>query len=90
MDKELIREVVNAVFKQELLTNWHTYALMAGMWLLFKFLDSLIGPYVTRRAQALATKADFENAMLQLKATTEATEAIRVQITKHWKRQHLH
>ena len=82
MDKELIREVANAVFMQELLTNWHIYALMACMWLIFKFLDALIGPYVTRRAEALATKVDFENAMVQIRATTKATEAIRVQITK--------
>lgn len=74
--------LINEIVSRRIAESWL-------YWLLFliaSFLAAFLGAYIRRRAENLATKADFEELKRQLEATTRSTEEIKREISHiEWK-----
>lgn len=79
---DLIRQLGEAIFHNQLLANWEFYALIGGVTLLFHIACFLGIAYLKKRGETLATKADLKEILRQLKLTTEATEEVKSSISQ--------
>lgn len=83
MNETLIRQIANEILLDTIIQNWLTYAVLAALFIIFGAASGFASNYLQKRAQNLATKADFEELLRQLKITTEATESVKVAIAKN-------
>jgi hypothetical protein len=81
MSETLIREIAQQVLRDQVLLNWRFYLIMLAIFILSTALSTFIVTYIRKRAETYATKADFEQLINQLRATTEATEQVRTTIS---------
>lgn len=82
MSEALVREIANEVLRQGLLENWRTYAVLVALLLLSGVASTLISTYIRKRAETYATKADLDQLIVQLKATTAAAEQVKSAIAQ--------
>lgn len=80
MQPDLVREVAEAIVQQQLLLNWKFYALMLCVGLVGGSAGYWIAPYLKKRAETFATKADMAEVLRQLSETTRTTEQVRLAI----------
>ena len=91
MSDILIREIAEQVIREEILLNWLFYLLVLAMLLVGTTASTFVASYIRKRAETYATKADLEQLVQQLRATTEAAEEVKTAIahsdwtTREWK-----
>jgi hypothetical protein len=81
MSEALIREIAEKIAHEQLIAQWPIYLLMAAISLIIGFLAPLLNGYAKKRGETLATKADFEELLTQLKTTTAVAEEVKVQVS---------
>ena len=82
MNSEVIREISAAIVSEQILFNWQFYSLIAAISLVVHVVGTVAGTYFGKRAESMAMAASLDEAIRQLKATTEAAEAVRLQLSK--------
>jgi hypothetical protein len=82
MNKDLIREIAEAIAAELLFSNWRLYAILAALFILSKAADVFIEKYLGKRAEIKAAAADLHHVVHQLEETTKATEAIRIEFSR--------
>lgn len=82
MSEALIREIANEIFREALIQNWLTYAILTALLIISGAVSAYGANYLRKRAETYATKADFDELLRQLRATTEAAESVRSVIAK--------
>jgi hypothetical protein len=80
VDTETIRQIASAVVSGEIIHNAWTYVVLISISLLAGALAAWAGPYLSKRGENLATKADFDDIRQRLIDSTEATERIKNEI----------
>jgi glutamate mutase epsilon subunit len=73
----LARAVASEIVNQTIWKNYKFYLLVAAISLVSSALVAFCLPYFKRRGENLATKADFNEILRQLKQTTTLTESIK-------------
>jgi len=73
----LARAVASEIVNQTIWQNYKFYLLVAGISLASSAIGTFCLPYLKRRSENLATKADFNEILRQLKQTTTLTESIK-------------
>lgn len=87
----ILRQAIEEAVRGSLLENWRFYGLVAVVSLVAAVIGNFLSAYVRKRGEALATKADFEGLLDQLRTGTKATEDIKVAvqhsdwISREWK-----
>jgi hypothetical protein len=81
MNESLIREVANQVVNESLLQNWRLYAFILALTLLAVCSNALLKRYFEKRGEVLATSADLQEVLRQLKSTTEVAEQVRAAVS---------
>ena len=82
MNEVLIRQIADAILRESLIENWLTYAVLIALLVVSGAVTVFGANYFRRRAETYATKADFDELLRQLRATTEAAESVRSAIAK--------
>lgn len=82
MSEALIREIANQILRETLIQNWLTYAILAALLVISGAVSAYGANYLRKRAETYATKADFDELLRQLRATTAAAESVRFAIAK--------
>ncbi|HAS6217711.1 TPA: hypothetical protein I7172_22960 [Vibrio vulnificus] len=82
MDKELITTIAKDIVNETIFDNYHMYMLVIAISVLSAILSSLFTSYFKKRGEHLATKADLEDIVAHLEATTLAAEKIKADIAK--------
>jgi len=82
MSEALVREIANEVLRAGLLENWRVYVVLAALLLLSGVASTVISTYIRKRAETYATKADLDQLVVQLKATTAAAEQVKSAIAQ--------
>ncbi|EKA4470977.1 hypothetical protein OLI36_004584 [Vibrio parahaemolyticus] len=82
MDKELITAIAKDIVNETIFDNYHMYMLVIAISVLSAILSSLFTSYFKKRGEHLATKADLEDIVAHLEATTLAAEKIKADIAK--------
>lgn len=82
MQTELVREIAEAIVQQQLLLNWRFYALVLSLSLVGGAAGYWLAPYLRKRAETFATKADMQEILRQLAETTRTSEEIRAAIAQ--------
>jgi hypothetical protein len=91
MSDTLIREIAEQIFRGEILFNWRFYLLTLAVLVVGTTASTFIVSYIRKRAETYATKADLDQLVRQLRATTEAAEEVKTAIahsdwtTREWK-----
>lgn len=91
MSEALIREIAQQIVQEQLLLNWEFYAVLLALMIVGSVVSAFVLPYIRKRGETYATKADFEELLNQLRATTETAEKIKTAIAhsdwtaKEWK-----
>jgi len=81
MNAELVREIADQIVREQLLLNWRFYALIGAMSLVSGVIGNWLSSYMKKRAETYATKADMQEVLRQIEATTKATEQVRVAVS---------
>lgn len=81
MNDQLLRTLAESIAREQFLLQWPVYALMAAIALVVGFAASYIGAYAKRRGESYATKADFDELLKQLRATTAVAEEVKAQVS---------
>lgn len=81
MQSDIIREIVEAVLREQIVENWQFYSLIVLLTFLSGVTGNLCSAYMKKRGETLATKADMDEILIQVSATTRATEEVRSSIT---------
>ena len=81
MSEALIRELAERIAREQFLSQWPIYLLMLAFAFVGGALASYFGSYFKKRGEALATKSDFNDLLIQIKATTAATEEVKYKIS---------
>ncbi len=85
MDESVVREVAHQVVSSEILLNWRIYAVLILVHGVVAYAASFLTKYAAKRGEAFATKADFDQILLQLKKSTETAESIKTTLAhKDW------
>jgi hypothetical protein len=82
MDIKIIAELVQQIVRQEVLLNYWYWLIMAACAFVGVAVYSFLVPYFRRRGEAYATKADLDAILSQAEKITEATETIKVSISR--------
>lgn len=82
MSEALIREIANEILREGIIQNWFTYAILVALLVISGAVSAYGANYLRKRAETYATKADFDELLRQLRATTEAAESVRSAIAK--------
>lgn len=82
MQPDLIREIADAIVRDQLFSNWRFYAVLLGIGIIGGAVGNWIAPYVKKRAETSALKADMDEVLRQLRETTRTTEQIRVAVNQ--------
>jgi len=91
MQPDLIREIAEQIVREQFLLNWKVYALICGLGLVAGAAGYWLAPYLKKRAELYATKADMHEVLKQLEETTKVTEQVRVTVshadwvTREWR-----
>ncbi|MBX3628125.1 MAG: hypothetical protein KF892_24155 [Rhizobacter sp.] len=91
MNESIVREIAEQIVREQIVGNWKLYAVLGALWLVASAAGGWLSTYIKKRAETYATKADLKEVLAQLKATTEATEQVKVAIShsdwssKEWK-----
>jgi hypothetical protein len=78
--ESIVRVVASEIVNQTIWENYKFYLLVAAISLVSSALVAFSLPYLKRRGENLATKADFNEILRQLKNTTTLTESIKSDI----------
>ena len=78
--ESLARAVASEIVNQTIWENYKFYLLVAAISLVSSALVAFSAPYLKRRGENLATKADFNEILRQLRETTTLTESIKTDI----------
>jgi type II secretory pathway pseudopilin PulG len=81
MTPELLREIAEQIVRQEILHNWVLYAVLLALGLLATVTGNWLSSYLKKRAETYATKADMEEVLRQVQATTRATEEVKAAVS---------
>lgn len=81
MTETVIRELASSIAREQFLLQWPFYLLLLAITLAAGFGSAYVGAYARRRGEALATRADFEALLSQLKATTAVAEEVKVRVS---------
>lgn len=87
----ILREAIDEIVRGTILQNWRFYGLVAAIALLATVLGNVISSYARKMGETLATKADFEEILRQLRASTKTTEDIKASVqhsdwlSREWK-----
>lgn len=82
MQQDFIHEIAEAILRDSLLLSWHFYVLIGGISFLASSAGHWVASYLKKRGETLATKADMEEILRQVSATTRATEEVRSAISQ--------
>jgi len=82
MQPDLIRDVVEAIIRDQLLYNWRFYALVCGLSFVAGAAGQFIASYLKKRGETLATKTDMEEILRQLSETTRVAEEVRSSVSQ--------
>lgn len=82
MSETLIREIANQILREGIVDNWLTYAILLALMVISGAISTYGANYLRKRAETYATKADFDELLRQLRATTEVAESVRSAIAK--------
>lgn len=77
MQPDLVREISELIVRDQLLLNWKFYFLVAAIGSLAGVAGYWVAPYLKKRAETFATKADMEEVLRQVAQTTRATEEVK-------------
>jgi hypothetical protein len=77
VDATTVAAIAKQIVDNELLLNWKFYLALLAVTFLASGVSSFVFCYFKARGQNLATKADFEELLNQLRRTTEAAESIK-------------
>jgi len=81
MNDQLLRSLAESIAREQFLLQWPIYAVMAALALVVGVAASYIGAYAKKRGESYATKADFNELLRQLRATTAVAEEVRAQVS---------
>lgn len=82
MQLDLIREITEAIVREQIILNWRFYALIGGLCFLASVAGHWLASYLKRRGETFATKADMQEILRQLSETTRVTEEVRSVISQ--------
>jgi hypothetical protein len=82
MQTDLVHELSRAIFREQVLLNWRFYAVLLLVLFIACFAANWLGSYFQTRAKTFATKADMDEILRQVAATTRATEEVRSAISQ--------
>ena len=82
MTETLIREIASEILRDGLLKNWWTYVVLVALLAVSGAVSAFVSSYLRKRAETFATKADFDELLSQMRATTEAAESVKSVIAK--------
>ena len=82
MSESLIREIANEVLRDGLAQSWWTYAVLVALAVVSGAVAAFVTTYLRKRAETFATKADFDELLRQVRASTEASESVKSTIAK--------
>lgn len=77
LNEALIKEIALQVVQQGLLSNWLFYAVLLALSLVSGVIGAYLSKYFGKRGETAATKADFDEILKQLQATTKISEEVR-------------
>lgn len=77
MQADLVREIAESIVRDGLLLNWRFYFLVSAIGSIAGMAGYWLAPYLKRRAETYATKADMDEVLRQVTLTTRATEEVR-------------
>lgn len=72
-----VRAAIDEILRETILENWRFYGLIGAVSLLTSVVGNLVISYMKKRSETLATKADFEEILRQLRITTHVTEDVK-------------
>jgi hypothetical protein len=78
---DLVRQVAEVLFNEQFATNWRFYALVGGITFLANIVWHMFAPYLKKRGEILATKADMAEILRQVSETTRVTEEVRSSVS---------
>ena len=82
MNPDLIRNIAEAVVRDQLLLNWRFYVLVCVLTFIASAGGHWLAAYLRKRGETLATKADMHEILRQVSETTRATERVRSDIAQ--------
>lgn len=77
MQPDLIREIAEVIFRDQLFLNWRFYTLIGSLSFVAGMGGSFATSYLKKRGETLATKTDMQEILRQLSETTRVTEEVR-------------
>ena len=81
MTETLLRELAEQIAREQFLLQWPIYGLMFVIALVIGIGAAYLGSYARKRGENFATKADFDDLLAQLKATTAVAEEVKAQVS---------
>jgi len=84
----LARAIASEIVNQTIWENYRFYLLVIAISLVSGALVAFTAPYLKRRGETFATKADFDEIIRQLKDTTTLTESIKSYIKAKFDEEH--
>jgi hypothetical protein len=81
MNETILRELAERIAHEQFLSQWKIYLLMLALAFVGGALASYLDSYFKKRGENLATKADFNDLLNQLKVNTIATEEIKSKVS---------
>ena len=82
MDPEKLEQIIREILTEGFTLRWYVYIILAIVSFLAGVLGTYMSAYFKKRAEHLATRADIDEIVEQLKKTTAATEEIKGKISK--------
>jgi len=77
MQPDLVREIAESIVRDQLLLNWRFFFLVIALGGLAGMAGYWTAPYLRKRAETFATKADMDEVLRQVALTTRTTEEVR-------------
>jgi hypothetical protein len=81
MDKDLVTQIAQQIVSQEILRNWNFYLVVLLLSFLSAAFSSFVLPYLKRRGEQFATKAEMDSIVKQLEQTTQTAKSIESKIS---------
>lgn len=82
MQPDLVREIAEAVVRDQLVQNCRFYAIISGLSVLASVAGHWLSSYLKKRGETFATKADMQEVLRQVTETTRATEEVKSTISQ--------
>lgn len=81
MPEELIKRIAEEIVTNAVFKNSFFYLTLISVSIVSGAISAFCAAYLKKRGENLATKEDFDNLLLQLKISTNASESIKVKIS---------